>query len=272
MNPVSTTSLKKSLVVLAAALLLPCAALAKTPDTSYGYISNVFDKLQAHWEEQAYANNLGENILTFTLDENGELHSSGLNADANTDSGRAILAYLKKNAPFGQFPEGMEGNQLQFRFKLSAGSLQMLSYQLLPKSSRDPVIAFASPVPNQPQPVSLFYTRVGAPGRVVESASRQTTDEQQMADYVDQVRQQVKDNWKLPQDYVFQRIIAVLMIDRDGTLLGSNLKQSSGDKVVDKAALQAINTAGVFPKAPANVPSLPVTIEYIFDPILSSAE
>jgi TonB family protein len=272
MNPVLTASLKKSLIVLAASLLLPCAALAKAPDSTYGYISNVFDKLQTHWEEQVYANQLGENILTFTLDEDGTVHSSGLDANANTDSGRAILAYLKQNAPFGQFPTGMEGNQLQFKFKLASGSLQMLSYQLVPKSERESVIAYASPVPNQPQPVSLFYTRVGAPGKVWESAGKQTSDEQLMTDYVDQVRQQIKSNWKLPQEYVFQRTIAVLMIDRDGTLLGSSLKQSSGDKVVDKAALEAINTAGMFPKAPANVPSLPVTIEYIFEPVLSSAE
>ncbi|WP_373531962.1 energy transducer TonB [Vampirovibrio sp.] len=263
---------KKSLALVACALILPLAAFAKTPDSTYGYVSSVFEKLQAHWEEQVYANQLTDNTLTFVVNEDGTLHSSGLDVGADTDSGRAMLAYLNKNAPFGAFPAGLEGRQVQFNFKLSPGSMRMVSYQLMPTSSKDSVLAFATPVSNQPQPVSLFYTRVGAPGRVWENTAKPGNSEETMTNYVEQVRQQVKNNWKLPQDYVFQRTIAVLMIDRDGTLLSASLKQSSGDATVDKAALNAIITAGKFPEAPANVPSLPVTIDYVFEPVLSSAE
>lgn len=267
-----TSRLKKMLALLVLSTLLPLAAWAKAPDSTYAYVSRVFDKLQAHWEEQVYANQLTDNVLTFVLDEDGGLHSSGLNVGANTDSGRAILSYLKSNAPFGRFPVSLQGSQLEFKFKLDAGSLQMVSYQLLPKPNKDAVIAFASPVANQPQPVSLFYTRVGVPGKVWDKPASASGTADAMTSYVEQVRQQVKSNWQLPQDYHFQRTIAVLMIDRDGTLLGSSIKQSSGDATVDKAALNAINTAGAFPVAPANVPSLPITIEYIFEPVLTSAE
>jgi TonB family protein len=262
----------KSLALAACVITLPLTAFAKAPDSTYGYVSSVFEKLQTHWEEQAYANQLTDNTLSFVLNEDGSLHSSALDVGANTDSGRAMLAYLKKNAPFGPFPTGLQGSQVQFNFKLASGSMRMLSYQLMPRPSRDSVIAFATPVSNQPQPVSLFYTRVGAPGKVWENSAKPGNSEDTMTGYVEQVRQQVKNNWKLPQDYVFQRTIAVLMIDRDGSLLGASLKESSGDTTVDKAALNAILTAGQFPKAPANVPSLPVTIEYIFEPVLSSAE
>lgn len=267
-----SSRLKKMLALLLLSLMLPLAAVAKGPDSTYAYVSRVFDKLQAHWEEQVYANQLSDNLLTFVLDEDGGLHSSGLNAGANTDSGRAILAYLKQNAPFGRFPAGLQGSQLEFKFKLASGSLQMVSYQLLTRPNKDSVIAFANPVANQPQPVSLFYTRVGAPGKVWDKPAAATDAEVSMEAYVEQVRQQVKSNWALPQDYPFQRTIAVLMIDRDGTLLGSSLKQSSGDATVDKAALNAINASGPFPAAPTNVPSLPITIEYIFEPYRASAE
>lgn len=277
MNAVFSSFLKKNLpqkliMAAATALLLPCVVFAKAPDSTYGYVSSVFDKLQIHWEQQAYANQLENSTLTFVLDENGNLQSSGLDAGANTDSGRAILAYLKHNTPFGQFPAGMQGSQLQFKFRLTPGSLQMVSYQLQPRNEENSVIAYANPVTNQSRPVSLFYTRVGAPGKVWDNPKKQASADQAMSDYVDLVRQQVRDHWKLPQDYVFQRTIAILMIDRDGTLLGASLKESSGDKVVDRAALDAIYTAGQFPQAPANVPSLPVTIEYIFQPVLTSAE
>jgi TonB family protein len=262
----------KNMALVASVVTLPLVAFAKAPDSTYGYVSSVFEKLQIHWEEQAYANQLSDNTLSFVLNEDGSLHSSGLDVGANTDSGRAILAYLKKSAPFGPFPAGLQGSQVQFNFKLSAGSMRMLSYQLMPRPSRDSVIAFATPVSNQPQPVSLFYTRVGAPGKVWENPAKPGNSEDTMTEYVEQVRQQVKNNWKLPQDYVFQRTIAVLMIDRDGSLLGASLKESSGDATVDKVALNAVLTAGQFPKVPANVPSLPVTIEYIFEPVLSSEE
>ncbi len=264
--------LRKSLLVAMSLLLLPIATWAKAPDSAYGYVSSVFEKLQSHWEEQAFANQLADSMLTFTLDEDGTLSSSGLDAGANTDSGRAVLAYLKKSAPFGSFPLGLQGSQLQFKFKLTSGSMQMMSHQLVPTSSRDSLVAFANPVPTQQQPVSLFYTRVGAPGKVWDNPVKQANSEQAMTDYVGDVQQQIRNNWKLPQDYVFQRTIAVLMIDRDGSLLGASLKHSSGDKTVDKAAMDAIYSAGPFPKAPANVPSLPVTIEYIFEPVLSSVE
>lgn len=120
----------------------------------------------------------------------------------------------------------------------------------------------------------MFYTRAmpSTPGRVWDTPesralSTHATDEAAMADYVQQVQDQIRRNWKLPQEYNFQRTVAMLMIDRDGTLLGAHLTQASGDKTVDKAALQAITTAGPFPVAPANVPSLPVTIEYVFEPV-----
>lgn len=241
-------------------------------DSTYAYVSRVFDKLQSHWEEQAFANQSGDNTLAFTLDETGALRSSKLDTENTSASGQAVLAYLRKNAPFGPFPRAIQGNELEFKFKLSPDSLQMVSYQQVPAKNRDSIVTFASAVPNQPQPIALYYTRVAAPGKVWDKPAKANDSQQAMDNYVAQVQQQVRDNWKLPQDYVFQRAIAELMIDRDGTLLGASLKQSSGDKTVDKAALEAIYTAGKFPQAPADVPSLPITIEYIFDPVLSEAQ
>lgn len=88
-----------------------------------------------------------------------------------------------------------------------------------------------------------------------------------MTHYVSSVQEQIKQNWRLAPDYAFQRTSALLTIDRDGTLLGVQLKHSSGDATVDRAALNAISTAGPFPPAPANVPSLPILIEYLFEPV-----
>jgi TonB family protein len=247
---------------------------SQTADSATAYVAAVFDKMQHHWEEQAYENRLTANsLLTFIVDEDGTLTAS--HVDANTAgqiAAQELVSFLKQNAPFGHFPSNLTGSQLEFKVKLTPGSLQMLGYQVVEHKVNEQVITYASPTTAQPTP--LYYARAipVTPGKVWDKPDTQTNDEKAMADYVNQVQEQIRKNWRLAEDYKFNRTVAMLMIDRNGSLLGAQLKQSSGDKTVDKAALNAIYTAGPFPKAPANVQSLPVMIEYIFDPVMTDAQ
>jgi TonB family protein len=266
-------TLALAMITAFTATLLPLAAMAaakKPLDSTYGYVAHVFDKLQGHWETQALDNTIpGDNVLTFTLNENGSLLSSHVDGVQST---QAVQDFLKQNAPFGPFPSGLKGSQLSFKIKLTSGSIQMLSYQVLDRSQSEPTIAYAASA--VAQPASMFYTRVlpVTPGKVWDKQDARSTDESAMTSYVEQVQQQIRQNWRLAQDYTFKRTVAQLMIDRDGTLLGAQLTQSSGDKTVDRAALNAITTAGRFPTVPASAPSLPVTIEYVFEPVQQEAE
>jgi TonB family protein len=263
-----------TLAVLTAltAVILPLTAMAKPLDNTYTYVGTVFDKLQSQWVTQAIDNRLvGDNQLTFTLNEDGSLNASASHLDgtaANGESTQAVLQFLKANAPFGPFPAGLKGSQLTFKVKISPDTFQMLSYQVQDRNQAEPVVSYVAS--SVAQPASMFYTRVlpVTPGKVLDKPEISNGNEKAMADYVAQVQQQVRQNWQLPQDYSFQRTVARMMIDRDGTLLGVQLSQSSGDKTVDQAALKAITTAGAFPTVPANVPSLPVTIEYVFEPVI----
>jgi len=274
-------ALKMSALLAVAAILpvLSQPALAKKDgskapqlenNTSSSYVASVFDKLQGQWQAQAVENPVtSNNLLTFSLNEDGTLASSHvdgtqLGSEANA---RAVMDLLSKHAPFGPFPKTLKNARLTFKVKLTPDSLQMISYQIVEKNKPEPMIAYAASA--VAQPASLFYTRAlpSTPGKVWENPDKVTSEERSMADYVDLVQQQVKAHWQLPQDYNFNRTVALLMIDRDGTLLGAQLQQSSGDKTVDRAALKAITEAGQFPHAPANVPSLPVTIEYVFEPV-----
>jgi len=272
--------LKLATVGIIAASLLSIPAMARTKvqkDTttsaSSGYVASVFDKLQGQWEAQTVDNPVtNNNLLTFTLNDDGTLagsHIDGaqLSGEANA---RAVMDLLTKHAPFGPFPRDMKGSRLTFKVKLTPGSLQMLSYQIVEQNKPEPVVAYAASAVSQP--VSLFYARAlpYTPGRVWDKPETHTNTEQAMAAYVDQVQQQIRQNWKLPQDYNFQRTVAMIMIDRNGSLLGTHLTQSSGDKTVDQAALKAITTAGPFPQVPSNAPSLPVMIEYVFEPVHQS--
>lgn len=271
---VSPANLRKAFVLAVMACLMPVAGFAKQADSTYGYVSAVFDKLQNHWEHQAYEKRLEANsLLTFTLNEDGSLGASHLDsAQPGNESSEEIQEFLKQNAPFGPFPSNLTGSQLEFKVKLTPGSLQMLGYQLVERKVNDQVISYAAS--SVAQPVSLFYARAlpVTPGKVWDNPDSQTDDEKSMASYVADVQEQIRKNWRLASDYKFERTVAMVMIDRDGSLLSAQLRQSSGDKVVDKAALNAIYTAGPFPKAPDSVKSLPITIEYIFDPVLVEAE
>jgi TonB family protein len=287
-------STRSAVPVLAALLLVagiasPVAALAKkvqtTPfysqnDTTYQYVSSVFDKLQSYWETQAYDQRLNTNaVLTFTLNDQGSLLGSKLDAPSGDPMGAEALAFLKKNAPFGPLPETLTGNRMEFSFKLTPGSLQMVSYRVVEdrRNRNSDVISYASPVSATPAASSLFYARVvdtdetPKAGKVWDKAESRNSDEQAMEHYIGGVRESIQNNWRQPEDFDnFAPARALLQIDRDGSLLSASLTQSSGSKVIDKAILNTIYQSAPFKDAPNEVKSLPVTLEYVFEPVVST--
>ena len=256
---------------------MPLSALALSGEGASGYAASVFDKLQGQWQSQAVENPVSTNTqLTFTLKEDGSLTSSHVDGAQLGDeaNAHAVMDLLTKHAPFGAFPKSLQGAKLTFHVKLSPNSLQMTSYQIVSANKPEPVVSYVASA--SPQPAPLFYTRIlpAGTGRIMEKSAQKSSgaqpEDQGMSSYVVQVQEQVRQHWQLPQDYEFKRTVAQLMIDRNGALLGAQITQGSGDKTVDRAALKAITSAAPFPQAPDNVSSLPVTIEYVFEPVHES--
>jgi TonB family protein len=276
-----------SLAVVALVGATPLAGWAKKAqdempkDTTYQYVSGVFDKLQSNWEQQAFDQRLNANsTLTFTLGDDGTLLGSQLDAgNGDQASGKESMAFLKEATPFGKFPSGLEGDSLEFKFKLTPGSMQMVSYRVLEdQKKKDSVISYASPAaPGGQAAASLFYARVvdsvetPRVGKVWEKPDVQTVDEQVMNDYVTGIQQKIQTAWKQPGEEVsFAPTVAMIQIDRDGSVLSANIKQSSGNKDIDKAIVETVSNAGPFERVPEAAQSLPVTIEYIFEPVVST--
>jgi TonB family protein len=254
--------------------------LYNSNDTTYQYVSGVFDKLQSHWEQQAYDQRLAANAtLTFVLNEDGTLISSQMDA-AESDNGAAkeALSFLKQSVPFGHFPTGLAGDRMEFKFKLTPGSMQMVSYHVVENlKNRDSVISYGAPASPASTATSLFYARVvdttETPhvGKVWEKPEVQNSDEQAMDEYISGVQARIEQTWQQPSDAVnFAPTVAVLQIDRDGSLLSATVKQSSGNKAIDKAILKSIFQAGPFNRIPDSAKSLPLTIEYVFEPVVST--
>lgn len=260
------SALKTSLLTLAALLLIPSQSFAaQRAESLYEYVSSVFTKMQNNWEQQTYNHRLTNSLLTFVVNEDGKLISTDLKK-APEDAGSAdeVLDYLKKAAPFGKLPSHMTGSQLAFTFKFAPDSLQMVGYQILEQKQKPTMLA----------PVD--YQALDKDGGVPQQAkwtdpTAQTHEEQVMGGYIAEVQGKIKHSWKLPQDYPFQRAIALIQIDRNGHLLGAHLTESSGDRTVDKAALEAIYEASPFAPVPTAFRNLPVQVEYIFDPYHAEA-
>jgi TonB family protein len=239
-------------------------------DSTYAYVSRVFEKLKAHWEPPAYEQTLTNSMLTFVLNDDGSLYSSKLKTvDADNGSGQRALDFIKSNAPFGKLPAALQGSQLEFKFKIAPDSLQMVSYQVVSKQNKEPVVKYNNPTNGATLGASLFYMAAQAPitGKVTWTTPETQTDaEQSMALYINEVQERIQQGWQLPEGVTSsERAVAYLMIDRDGSLLSASLKQSSGNKIVDQAALKAITASAPFPRVPASALSLPVEIEYVFE-------
>jgi TonB family protein len=247
-------------------------------DTTYQYVSGVFDKLQTYWEKQAYEQQPGANVLlSFALDDKGQLIASKLDASKGDAAGSDALAFLKQSAPFGRLPETLTGSRLEFTFKLTPDSMQMISYKVVENPRTDAVLSYAAPVTPTPPAASLFYARVvdtvEAPkvGKVWDKPDVRTSDEEAMNQYIESVRERIRQQWKQPENAEsFAPVTALLQIDRDGSLLSATLTQSSGSKTIDKAILNTIYEAAPFKDAPDDIKSLPVTLEYVFEPAVST--
>lgn len=83
--------------------------------------------------------------------------------------------------------------------------------------------------------------------------------------YMEDVQQRIKANWNPPTQQVSNSTILLFKVGKNGELLQTNIKRSSGDEGVDKAAIEALEKAIPFKKFPDGTPLQNVDIEFSFD-------
>lgn len=255
--------------------LLPTTAEAKNPDkpqragSTYEYVSRVFDRLRTHWEGQAFNRQLTDSLLTFVLSDNGTVMSVHLEtAHDDNGSGEQAAEFVRQNAPYGPFPSSIRGAQLEFKFKLTPGSLQMLSYNTVPQGtmSTSPLVfgAGRDHLAHVAAPLHHPMAPWGEAGSV-------TTLDEQMERYIQDVQQRIGSRWQWEGDAPNKQAVVWLAIDRNGYLMSAMLKKSSGNRMLDRAAVRAIHQASPFQPVPNSLRTLPLEIEYVFEPPVSPA-
>lgn len=88
------------------------------------------------------------------------------------------------------------------------------------------------------------------------------------SDYMDNVRSKLQKNWTSP-DFLEEGHVRVLFkLDRNGKIIAGDIIESSGDKIYDESAIDAIKKSEPFGKFPENSTRETITINYSFDTTL----
>ena len=83
--------------------------------------------------------------------------------------------------------------------------------------------------------------------------------------YMRELQRRIKMNWDPPKASSTQKTVVSMRIAKDGRLLSSKIKQSSGSPTADKAALNTINLTAPFRPIPSNYNGQSVDIDFTFD-------
>ncbi|MBX9666342.1 MAG: TonB family protein [Candidatus Obscuribacterales bacterium] len=82
--------------------------------------------------------------------------------------------------------------------------------------------------------------------------------------YMQQLQRRIRANWFPPKEFSTKVVLVRFAIQRNGTLSGLRLANSSGSSVADNAALKAVSNAAPFANLPKGAPES-VDIEFRFD-------
>lgn len=107
--------------------------------------------------------------------------------------------------------------------------------------------------------------QVGSPGGGGGRPGIDAMPEPDFGPYIAELQRRIKRNWTPPSDDRDKRIVAMFTIARDGRLLSLRIQNSSGVKVADEAALNAIRASAPFRQLPPNFRGNDIDVQFIFD-------
>ena len=94
----------------------------------------------------------------------------------------------------------------------------------------------------------------------------------EFADYMQQVREKIQNNWIAPDVLETGHAVIVFRISDSGELISLNVKESSGNVVFDEAAIEALNKSVPFPSFPLGTTRSAITIQYDFDSVIAKTD
>lgn len=91
------------------------------------------------------------------------------------------------------------------------------------------------------------------------------TQDNVMGPFMSELEQKIKKNWFPPRGTKNRRILVLFYIARDGTVLHTEIRESSGSEKADEAAILAVKAAEPFLNFPAQVNQDVLPVQFSFD-------
>ncbi len=107
--------------------------------------------------------------------------------------------------------------------------------------------------------------QMGSPGGGGGRPGIDALPEPDFGPYISELQRRIKRNWTPPSDEQDKRIVAMFTIGKDGRLLSLRIQTSSGVKIADDAALNAIRASAPFRSLPPNFRGNDIDVQFIFD-------
>lgn len=100
---------------------------------------------------------------------------------------------------------------------------------------------------------------------------RRVSVQEEFGDYMESVKEKISNAWIPPDVLEEGHACVIFKIDKDGNLISSYIKESSGNGVYDESALNSIQKAAPYHGFPENASREYITIVYSFDSSIVNA-
>jgi TonB family protein len=95
--------------------------------------------------------------------------------------------------------------------------------------------------------------------------SNQSFENGMFTSYMANVQNKIRSNWNPPNGDESRKVVLVFKVGRDGNILSHSVNESSGDKVMDDAAVEALMKSQPFEPLPKDFSGNSVDIQFSFD-------
>lgn len=93
----------------------------------------------------------------------------------------------------------------------------------------------------------------------------------EFGDYMNNVRDKIQKSWAPPEVLEEGHATVIFKVDKSGNVISSYIKESSGNRLYDEAALMSVHKAAPYTNFPQNASREYITVMYSFDSSIVSA-
>lgn len=216
------------------------------------YLAKLTNKIKNNWlipcdSEEKNA------IVVFTINKDGKVTKANvIRSSGNENFDRSAYMAVYKAVPYEKLPQDASLETLDIQFYFCKSSMKAIRINNEIKE-------------NNIEKAILTETKTLENIKTTVTPDNKTANEIALGSYMEYLQKKIKLNWTPPKDKQSKDIIAIFKLDKYGSLKNLNIKKSSGDKIFDEEALNAISKAAPFAPLPQELKDDSMNIEFSFN-------